>query len=121
MADCRGDCCVAFRVPYTPDELAHGDVGSQDADEARVMAGMLVPLTVDQANQRALDFVEGVVPTFDRADEGHLYMCSNWNEETRLCEIYAERPLMCRTFPYGAACRYGCSCVGEAPGPEVII
>ena len=122
--DCRGDCCVAFRVPYTPDELAAGDVGDvgeQDADEARCLAAMLVPLTVDEGNQRRLDFIQGVVPTFDRSDEGYIYKCSNWNEETRLCEIYEDRPAMCQTFPYGSPCRYGCTCIGEKPGPEVII
>src|SRR5690242_20432891 len=99
--DCRGDCCVAFRVPYTLEQLAVGDVGEQDADEARCMASMLVRLTVDEGNQRRLDFIQGVVPTFDRSDEGHVFMCSNWNEETRLCEIYENRPAMCRDFPYG--------------------
>lgn len=119
--DCNGDCCVAFRVPYTLEELASGDVGSQDAEEARCMAAMLRPLTVEEANQRALDFIEGVVPTFDQTDAGHLYMCSNWNEETRRCNIYEDRPPMCSAFPYGEPCRYGCSCVGERPDAEVII
>jgi len=121
MRNCNGDCCVAFRVPYTLEQLATGDVGEKDAAEAAQLAEMLVPLTVEQANQRRLDFVEGVVPTFDQSDEGHLFMCSNWNEDTRLCEIYEDRPPMCRDFPYAKPCRYGCSCAGEPPAPEVII
>lgn|SRR5512146_2843399 len=119
--NCRGDCCVAFRIPYTLEELERGDVNGQNIHEARALSAMLVSLTVEEGNQRRLDLIEGVVPTFDQRDEGHVFMCSNWNEETRLCEIYEERPLMCRTFPYGESCRYGCACVGEKPDPEVIV
>lgn len=121
LKSCEGDCCVAFRVPYTPEQLAAGDVGDQDSAEALDLAAMLIPLTVEAANIRQEQFVRGTKTGFTGQDDGHLYMCSHWDEETRLCGIYEDRPPMCRTFPYGKLCRYGCSCAGERPGPEVII
>lgn len=121
MADCNGDCCVAFRVPFTLVDLAEGNVGDMDVEEARMLADMLEPLTLAETRLRQLDFIRGVIPVFDESDEGFLYKCKNWDEETRLCTIYEDRPPMCRDFPYGKPCRYGCECVGEEPAPEVII
>lgn len=118
---CKGDCCIAFRVPFTLQQLANGDVGEKDAEEAMVMADMLVPLTVGEANARQLRLIEGELTPFSIADEGHLFMCRHWDEETRLCTIYEDRPAMCRDFPYGESCRYGCGECGCKPDPKVII
>jgi Fe-S-cluster containining protein len=112
---------VAFRVPYTLEELALGVVGDQDAGEALDLVAMLEPLTVAEANLRQEAFVQGERTGFTEGDEGHLYMCKHWDEETRLCNDYENRPPMCRTFPYGKPCRYGCTCAGVKPGPEVIV
>lgn len=121
LQSCDGDCCVAFRVPYTIEQLADADVGDQDKAEALDLAAMLIPLTVEQANDRQNQYVRGSKTGFTDYDEGFLYKCRHWDEETRLCRIYDDRPPMCRTFPYGRPCRYGCSCAGTRPGPEVII
>lgn len=112
---------MAFRVPHTLEELALGIVGEQDAGEALDLAAMLQPLTPYEANLRQAALTLGDVTNFGPEDEGHLYMCRHWDEETRLCAIYEDRPPMCRTFPYGEPCRYGCSCQGVKPGPEVIV
>lgn len=121
MSKCQGDCCVAFKVPFTLQELAEGNVEDNDVEEAMVMAEMLEPLTVDEANQRQKSLVVGNPTNFTDADEDRLFMCKKWDEETRLCTDYENRPDMCRDFPYGKSCRYGCSCKGTEPAPEVII
>lgn len=121
MENCQGDCCVAFKVPFTLQELTEGNVEDNDVEEAMVMAEMLDPITVEEANWRQEELVKGNPTEFTEADEGHLFMCKKWDEETRLCTDYENRPDMCRDFPYGKSCRYGCSCKGTEPAPEVII
>lgn len=118
---CNGDCCVAFRVPFDLVALARGDVGAKDIEEAATMAGMLIPLTVDEANARQREHVRGELTGFTAADEGHLYACRHWNPETRRCGAYEDRPPMCSTFPYGRPCRYGCDERGEVPDAGVIV
>lgn len=119
--NCQGDCCVAFRVPYTMEELEAGDVGDQDQAEAFVLAEMLEPLTLQEFMDRQDEFVLGARTRVTEEDDGHLYKCKKWDEETRLCTDYENRPPMCRTFPYDKPCRYGCSCTGDPVGPEVIV
>lgn len=111
---------MAFRVPFTFVQLAMGEVGDKSIEEAAQMSAMLEPITVEEANARQLDLVRGGLTLFTPEDEGHLFKCHNWDEETRMCGIYEDRPPMCRTFPYGEPCRYGCTCFGEVPEPEVI-
>lgn len=118
---CNGDCCVAFRVPFDLIDLARGDVGVKDSEEAIALADMLIPLTVEEANARQAEHVRGTLTGFTDADEGRLYACRHWDAETRLCGIYEDRPPSCSAFPYGRGCRYGCSCEGEVPDSAVII
>lgn len=65
---------------------------------------------------RSLTFVEvlerdqtfGV--TRERDSESAYYRCIYWDETTRLCGAYENRPEMCRSYPYGKACEHGCDC-----------
>jgi Fe-S-cluster containining protein len=41
-----------------------------------------------------------------------LFTCAHWDRETHLCQIYDDRPVMCRDFPYRGKCKYheaGCT------------
>lgn len=117
---CGGQCCAVFPYPSSPDEMrrrwtddTQGDVSLGDhyngLDEL-MLADMLIPLTHDEARERAATF--GINPEFvDEAINGgydKLYTCKNWNEETRECGVYESRPDMCATYPYGSPC-YHCS------------
>jgi Fe-S-cluster containining protein len=42
--------------------------------------------------------------------------CNFLDTETRKCTIYAQRPKMCRSFPYGRACPF---CTYDDRQPEV--
>ena len=40
------------------------------------------------------------------------FSCAHWNTDTKLCNIYEIRPVMCRDFPYRGMCQYkdrGCT------------
>lgn len=102
---CRGDCCVAFYVPTHKDDLA--STPTADFDVA-TMKDMLIPLTRRQVRDRRAKFGVKHTPMSPDA-EGYLYKCRHWDEDTRLCKIYAQRPKMCRDFPYEKPCGYGCS------------
>lgn len=119
---CNGDCCVAFRVPFDLVELARGDVGPKSSAEAIDISAMLIPISPAAANVRLLDLIRGDRPDpFPEEEDGHLYKCRHWNERTRRCGNYENRPPMCSTFPYGQPCRYGCGERGEVPDPGVIV
>ena len=52
-----------------------------------------------------------------REESEVYYRCVYWDEETRLCGAYANRPDMCRDYPYpltrgDAGCEHGCDCKG---------
>jgi Fe-S-cluster containining protein len=81
------------------------------------IAGMVVPLSVAEANERLERF--GADRMYEADCEGHVYACRNFDERTRLCKIYDERPEMCHVYP--ASCDGGCeySCGYVAP-PDVV-
>jgi Fe-S-cluster containining protein len=67
---------------------------------------MVIPLTHEEARERRGRFgIEGE-PDPDR----DYFACRHWDEETRLCGNYENRPEMCRAFPYGKPCEHGCDC-----------
>lgn len=73
---------------------------------------MLIPLTPKEARERNQRFGDTGDPSshFPWSDRGHNFTCRHWDESTRLCGIYEDRPKMCRRFPYGKKCPFGCSC-----------
>lgn len=108
---CAGLCCAAFRIPYTRRELRRA-VGRGSVTDGEKLLDMLVPLTSKQANERNRRF-GGTGDVFREEEIGRHYTCVHWDEETRLCTDYEGRPGMCRHFPYGKRCCFGCSCSDE--------
>lgn len=102
---CPGHCCVAFYLP-----VPHGRA-EEIRDELRdgeVIADMVVPLSLAEANERLERF--GADREYGPESEGHVYTCRHFDDETRLCTIYEQRPEMCRDYPYGhdGGCEYEC-------------
>ena len=90
-----------------------------DSEPAHLI-DMLIPLTPKQASERHTEFGGTDDTRFKWADRGHHYTCRHWDEETRLCTDYENRPPMCSNFPYGRedGCPFGCSHKGEPFGTE---
>ena len=115
---CPCTCCAAFHLPYTLTQLrrgVHPEKPNTVLHQPEQIATMVIPLTPKQANERLLEF-DGAEPgerPFRWRDRGHHFTCRHWDEETRLCTIYPDRPNMCRDFPYGKGCQYGCGCEGQ--------
>ncbi len=117
MSDtCGGSCCALFYQSRTPEEW-EALIESGDAnDEQAFVAAMLIPLTDAGARYRSNHFGDGTMdkrhPDADLGD-GHWYTCTHWDEDTRLCGVYEQRPAMCSDYPYdhdqcdlSASCSY---------------
>lgn len=76
--------------------------------DGEVIADMVIPLSIAQANERLERF--GSDREYLPDCEGHVYTCRHFDEGTRLCAIYEQRPEMCRDYPYGndGGCEYEC-------------
>lgn len=112
---CGGQCCAVFPWGTRPARMrevweeapgADWEVGQwANGIDQLMIADMLIPLTREQAEERAARF--GIRDDFvgrALADGRDLYTCKNWNEETRACGVYDARPDMCATYPYAAPC-----------------
>lgn len=115
MGDCTGACCAAFYMKYTIRDFKRK---ADSIEDGAYIADMVIPLTVEQARERAEKF-GGTLRVLVR-DKGHHYTCRHWDEKTRLCTAYEERPRMCREFPYDEkGCTLGTGCCFVLP-PEVL-
>lgn len=103
---CTGQCCAAFPLTITDaDDLS----GVVDGEQIR---SMIVPITAEEAVERMARLYPDS-PVEMRDVDKQWYRCIHWDEETRLCKIYEDRPQMCRDYPGyrdGTACDYGCDC-----------
>lgn len=109
-ATCPGLCCAAFYWPRTMTYMRKNKGRMYDGDQ---IAAMLIPLTPKEARERHERFGGTKGDGFRWKDRGHHFTCRNWDEETRLCRVYKDRPTMCRDFPYGKQCPHGCGvCAG---------
>lgn len=79
---------------------------------------MLIPLTVEEARARAAKF--GGNPRILKRKAGHHFTCRHWDEETRLCGAYNERPAMCSEYPYGNVCELADGCCNYQVSQDVI-
>jgi Fe-S-cluster containining protein len=99
---CHGGCCAVF---WLPREIPPG------ALEGDVIRDMRIELTPEQVRERWARFIGTDLP-YDPEDyvgtDMAQYTCRNWDEDTRLCTIYEQRPIMCRGYPYGQLCSHGC-------------
>jgi Fe-S-cluster containining protein len=85
--------------------------GSKVAD-AEYITDMLIPLTYDEAQARYARLGYGESLPWSRedidGDDQLLFTCKHWDEDARLCDDYANRPRMCRDYPYGRSCERKC-------------
>lgn len=74
--------------------------------ESKYIADMLIPLTPEQARFRHGQHDTG----YERIKYANRqwYTCKHWDEDTKLCGAYEQRPRMCRDFPYEGTCEHGC-------------
>jgi Fe-S-cluster containining protein len=109
---CSGACCAAFPLspsnnagfpPMTARARLWIDQGIVDGLD---ILAMVLPVDHEQARDRI------VAVTGDEGGhvnpEREYFRCVHWDETTRLCTNYEDRPEMCRAFPYGKQCEYGC-------------
>jgi Fe-S-cluster containining protein len=82
-----------------------------DIEDGLDLLAMLVPISYEEARER-WQRLAGVPADQIRAEDPgqELFRCIHWDEHTRRCLNYENRPAMCRWFPYGQACEYGCDC-----------
>lgn len=94
---CNGSCCERFFLPakmneiwkHYEDFILTGVMKWEDLDK---IAPMVIPLD-DEG-------LEG------ESEKGYWYTCKHWDQETRLCKIYEQRPQMCRNYPYSSPCTH---------------
>lgn len=114
-SSCDGRCCAVFCLPHTIRQLRQKAAAGALEDGAFI-AAMVIPLTPNQARERAAEFGTKLEARWEH--RGHHFACRHWDEETRLCTVYEQRPTMCRDFPYGRGCHNeGCSF--EVPETEL--
>lgn len=101
---CPGRCCEAISLSAA--SVSRLELRPRDVEDGAQVRAMLVPLPAGEA--RAI--VERNGGKF-RGDL-HWFACLNWSPKTRLCGIYGQRPAMCRDYPYGRSCDFGCPCEG---------
>jgi Fe-S-cluster containining protein len=108
---CTGKCCALFTLTRPVQDLSEAELAT--IEDGEQICGMVEKLSLDEARDRAerfdlLDFA------FDDADNTY-YRCTHWDEETMRCGIYADRPAVCRRYPYGRGCSHDpdCTCFGE--------
>lgn len=95
---CDGRCCERFFFPKTIEEM-------EVLKEALQSGSKIEELTPNYAT--IIDMVIPIEPHENPDSEGNVgawYTCSHWDTETRKCQIYETRPLMCRGYPYGKEC-----------------
>lgn len=111
---CAGNCCAVFVLPKDClPRLASGEANGPV--DGPFIADMVIPLTRRQARDR-MRRLGMAWPWFRRRVLKYdFYTCRHWDEVTRLCTVYKQRPKMCRDFPYGAECAHaGCGHRGKA-------
>jgi hypothetical protein len=104
VTECNGcgGCCHPFTLPIGPGQL-WGPEGNRVA-EHEWMRAHLTPMR--RSEGRALQpWAEGWDQYQDRDGRaqlrpGHYYRCDNYDEETRRCTDYENRPDICRRYPW---------------------
>jgi Fe-S-cluster containining protein len=113
-ARCTGKCCRKFTMSASYERIQQmyqdwkkygGGNSRVPMNDVHIVALMLVPLGEDTHDIDGVPFVHG--PQM-------MYTCKHFDKDKGDCTIYAERPQMCREYPYLSHCRYeGCTYVAE--------
>jgi Fe-S-cluster containining protein len=108
---CTGACCAVFIYPDPADIERFARM-----EDGAFIADMLIPLDLVSAAERMEKF--GFSYWADQSlfdwdgrnlsgDGRRLMTCKHWDQESGLCGVYDNRPMMCREYPY-YACDYRC-------------
>lgn len=111
LDDCTGACCAVFTIGDVADPASWDSVV-----DGPYIRDMLIPLTREEALERA----ERFGAPLDQADPTpgwSPHTCRHFDDETRLCTAYEQRPKMCRDYPYASGCHHGC---GFCSAPSVV-
>lgn len=120
MSTCSGACCAVFPYSISLAEI-HRRADSGD-EQHQIIADMVIPLAPGEALRRMEEFgVDFGAAGHDWTNEKvieqrELFTCRHWNEETRLCGIYEDRPRMCADYPYQGKCSACAGCQYTSPG-----
>lgn len=82
------------------------NMAAKHSEEQAYILDMLVPLTRRQALTRSRRLGYPDPPKYGK--DYDLFTCRHWDEATRLCTAYEQRPWMCRDYPYGRTCERAC-------------
>ena len=110
---CGGACCRSFDLPYSPEELQRAAdtmrrLGTPDHPDWPID---VKPLTdIEQIADMLIYLGEFAASPQPMIGSGsgkacHYYTCKNLQSDG-LCGIYADRPGMCRFYPYEGKCHY---------------
>jgi Fe-S-cluster containining protein len=121
VSRCTGDCCRAFVLNASPEELrtwsaahlrsalAAGRPLIHSEREQWFIATMLIPLDLENLPEDAVKAMGPKAVEEARAGNHVLYTCKHLNRETGDCSVYDDRPNMCRIYPdNGFAPHGGC-------------
>lgn len=112
MTTCTGACCAAFVISGGMDNfkrLLDGRTNEYRGDHMVRLKDILEPISSDEARDRLTRF-GGSLKDFDPAQQ--MFKCTKWDETTRRCTVYEQRPAMCHDYP-SKACDHGCSTKGK--------
>lgn len=121
---CDGRCCSVFHLSSplwmldlrNRRNVARGYDPALDPNKPLMIVDMLIRLTPDQIAERIERFDLPADLAEDRIGNGQ-FTCRHWDEDSRLCTIYEDRPPMCRDYPNHGKCGHGCgACAVEGDG-----
>ena len=120
MSRCTGHCCMAFRLNFSPEDLATMAAAPRPdmrrvpkenrADEQRkyddlqTIAAMVIPL--GRRKNNPVNTTTAEYRAECQKGAGYYYTCIYFDGDTRDCTIHKERPTMCSDYPYGKSCEY---------------
>lgn len=76
----------------------------ENVPDGHFIREMLVEITPAEAQEKHWGW--GLVG-WNPDPGGRYFTCKHWDEQTRLCGVYEDRPKMCRDHPCGV-CQFGC-------------
>lgn len=119
--DCKGFCCDDIGMNMAPHELQnayHMSIQREDRGKTKVMSmsipdskiglwydvHLIYPMLVFSHQ----DYIhpDGDLNTKNEGRITYHYSCKHHNKKTKDCDIYEERPMMCRSFPDNGFCGY---------------
>ncbi len=107
---CLGHCCEEFVLSGDSLESILGFLREGRGLDGPYIADMVVPIRPLVAGAK---LPNGTEVTHEEAGDGCIgwvFTCRHFDSVSRQCQAYAERPAMCRDYPYRKPCKYsGCT------------